>query len=172
VFYQVFATYCKAAESAMQTQQDILHQWVNHWSTAMAAPAGNGGTEQVQTVQKRWVENSIDVMNKHRELLDTQYKTGIQTIEDAFRIAEAKDPEEYLNLIEDLRRKSFENLRTSAETQMVESQAAMEKWLRAMARESVEEAILRRAYLKWLGEGCPDGQDRRHYFDAAREVRA
>lgn len=30
--------------------------------------------------------------------------------------------------------------------------------------------ILHRAYLKWLGEGCPDGQHLRHYFEAAREV--
>ncbi len=35
-----------------------------------------------------------------------------------------------------------------------------------------EAMILHRAYLKWLGEGRPDGQDRRHYFEAAQEVRA
>lgn len=33
-----------------------------------------------------------------------------------------------------------------------------------------EASILHRAYLKWLGEGCPDGQHLRHYFEAAREV--
>ncbi len=33
-----------------------------------------------------------------------------------------------------------------------------------------EAPILHRAYLKWLGEGCPDGQHLRHYFEAAREV--
>jgi uncharacterized protein (TIGR02271 family) len=36
-----------------------------------------------------------------------------------------------------------------------------------------DEAMIRQqAYLKWLEEGRPDGQDRRHYFEAAQEVRA
>jgi uncharacterized protein (TIGR02271 family) len=34
-----------------------------------------------------------------------------------------------------------------------------------------ESEIRYRAYLKWLEEGCPDGQDRRHYFEAAQQVR-
>ena len=47
----------------------------------------------------------------------------------------------------------------------------------AAARDTItegdEEAMIRhRAYLKWLDEGCPTGQDRRHYFEAAQEVRA
>ena len=33
-----------------------------------------------------------------------------------------------------------------------------------------EASILHRAYLKWLSEGCPDGQHLRHYFEAAREL--
>jgi Protein of unknown function (DUF2934) len=33
-----------------------------------------------------------------------------------------------------------------------------------------EASIRHRAYLKWLGEGRPDGQHLRHYFEAAREV--
>ena len=32
--------------------------------------------------------------------------------------------------------------------------------------------ILHRAYLKWLDEGCPDGQELRRSFEAAQEVRA
>ena len=36
---------------------------------------------------------------------------------------------------------------------------------------AVEEPILRRAYFKWVEEGCPDGQHIRHYFEALHEVR-
>ena len=36
---------------------------------------------------------------------------------------------------------------------------------------AVEEPILRRAYFKWVDEGCPDGQHIRHYFEALHEVR-
>jgi len=39
--------------------------------------------------------------------------------------------------------------------------------------DGAEEAeILHRAYLKWLEEGCPAGQDHRHYFEAIKQVRA
>ena len=32
------------------------------------------------------------MLNKHRESLDAQYKAGIKTIEEAFKVGEAKDP--------------------------------------------------------------------------------
>ena len=34
-----------------------------------------------------------------------------------------------------------------------------------------DEQIHRRAYFKWVDEGCPDGQHLRHYFEAQHEVR-
>ena len=55
--------------------------------------------------------------------------------------------------------------------QLSDAQAAPEKSLGVMGKADEEARILHRAYLKWLGEGCPEGQDRRHYFEAAREVR-
>ena len=68
MFYQVFAAYCKAAEFAMQIQQEMLRPWVNPWLMAMAAAVGSGRTEPVQTMQKRRLGNS--------EALDTQYKSA------------------------------------------------------------------------------------------------
>ncbi len=38
-------------------------------------------------------------------------------------------------------------------------------------RDAEEAQILHRAYLKWLGEGRPDGQHLRHYFEAERGIR-
>jgi len=40
----------------------------------------------------------------------------------------------------------------------------------AMTPGEEEAQIRERAYLKWLEEGRPTGQDRRHYFEAAKEV--
>ncbi|MBV8074884.1 MAG: YsnF/AvaK domain-containing protein [Planctomycetaceae bacterium] len=68
MYYQVFAAYCKAAESAMQMQQEMLRLWVNPWLTAMAAAGGRGRTEPVQTLQKRRPGNS--------EALDAQFKSA------------------------------------------------------------------------------------------------
>jgi uncharacterized protein (TIGR02271 family) len=68
VSYQVFAAYCKAAEFAMQIQQEMLRPWVNPWLMAMAAAVGGGRTEPAQTMRKRRLENS--------EALDTRYKSA------------------------------------------------------------------------------------------------
>ncbi|MBV8266520.1 MAG: YsnF/AvaK domain-containing protein [Planctomycetaceae bacterium] len=68
MYYQVFAAYCKAAESAMQMQQEMLRLWVNPWLTAMAAAGGRGRTEPVLTLQKRRPGNS--------EALDAQFKSA------------------------------------------------------------------------------------------------
>jgi uncharacterized protein (TIGR02271 family) len=68
VFYHVFAAYCKAAEFAMQIQQEMLRPWVNPWLMAMAAAVGSERTEPAQTMQKRRLGNS--------EALDTQYKSA------------------------------------------------------------------------------------------------
>src|SRR5512135_965603 len=73
----------------MQIQQEILRQWVNQWFMATAAAVGSGRTKQIQTMQKRRLENSTEVMNKHREALDPQSKSGVRMSEDAFRITEA-----------------------------------------------------------------------------------
>ena len=74
------------------------------------------------------------MLNKHRETLDAQYRAGIRTIEDAFRVGEAKDPEQFRKLTEELWRHSFECLKTVAEAQMRDFQAAMQKWLRPRPR--------------------------------------
>jgi uncharacterized protein (TIGR02271 family) len=68
VFYQIFAAYCKAAEFAMQIQQEMLRPWVNPWLMAMAAAVGSGQTEPAQTMQKRRLGNS--------EALDTRYESA------------------------------------------------------------------------------------------------
>jgi uncharacterized protein (TIGR02271 family) len=74
VFYHVFAAYCKAAEFAMQIQQEMLRPWVNLWVMAMAAAAGGERTEPIQTMQKRRLGDS--------EAFDTQ-GTSARTAEGA-----------------------------------------------------------------------------------------
>jgi len=89
---------------------------------------GAAWAEQAQSFQRRWLEGVTEVMNKHREKLDAQYKAGITAIEDAFRVTEAKTPEEYRRMTEDLWKKSFESLKGSAESQIHDFQKAIEAW--------------------------------------------
>lgn len=63
-------------------------------------------------------------------------------------------------------------VRGAEEAQPRGARALSEDGLETPAQSDGEAQILRRAYFKWIDESRPDGQDRRHYFEAAREVQA
>ena len=132
---QILDTYRKAAESTMKLQQEMLRSWTQQGSQTFALPTpGVVGAEEVHTAQKKWTETITDMLNKHRETLDAQYRAGIRTIEDAFRVAEAKDPEQFRKLTEELLRHSFECLKTVGESQMRDLQAAMQKGIETASK--------------------------------------
>jgi len=132
MFEQVFDQYRKAAESALQAQQELYRQWARHWAAVPGAFAEAGWNDPIQAFQKRWSESVTALVNKYREDLDARYQAGIKVIEQAFRTAEAKNPEEFRKLVEELWRKNLEFFRDMVETQMRDFQAAMEKWLEGM----------------------------------------
>ena len=139
---QVLDNFRKASESTVQLQQELFKQWTSQWtSAAPTLPGVNSDpaawTQQAQTFQKRWLETLTDMMNKHRESLDAQYKAGIRAIEESFRVNEAKSPDDYRRMTEELWRKSFENLKSSTETQIRDFQAAAQKWCELMAKAKV-----------------------------------
>jgi hypothetical protein len=134
MFDQVFDNFRKATETTLQAQQDLFRQWVSQWPSFPMTPAApsTGLSEQVRTFQKQWTDSVTALMTKHCEALDAQYRAGIKTIEDALRTTEAKSPEEFRKLTEELWRKSFEVLRQTIENQIRDFQAAVEKWSELM----------------------------------------
>lgn len=136
MFHQVFDNFRKATETTLQAQQDLFRQWMSQWPMLPANPPapGNGGggggaiPEQVRSLQKQWTDSVTALMTRHCESLDAQYRAGIKTIEDALRTAEARSPEEFRRLTEELWRKSFEVLKQTIENQIRDFQAAIEKW--------------------------------------------
>jgi NCAIR mutase (PurE)-related protein len=134
---QVFDNFRKASESTLQMQQDLIKKWTSQWPTTSAAAPGTDWAEQAQAFQKQWLESVTEIMTKHREKLDAQYKAGISAIEDAFKVTEAKTPDDYRKMTEELWRKSFETLKTSAETQVHEFEKAVEKWFEMMTKAKV-----------------------------------
>jgi hypothetical protein len=135
---QVFDNFRKASETTVQMQQELFKQWSTQFGgttpavPTMMTPAA--WTEKAQAFQKRWLETIAEMMNKHRESLDSQYKAGIRAIEETYRATEAKTPEEYRKVSEELWRKGFENLKTSAESQIRDFQAGVEKWFELAAK--------------------------------------
>jgi hypothetical protein len=116
MFDQMVDGFRKATESSLQIQQEILKQWTQQWLSGQ--PNMNGGSaEWTRTVQKRWMELTIEMLNKHRMSLDTMYSSGIQAIEQAFRITDAKSSEDYRRIVDDVWRKLFDTLKSQMEAQ-------------------------------------------------------
>lgn len=145
MFHPMLDQFRQAVESATQLQQDLVRNWSQTLFQGAMFPVsegtevGNGWIERVRSLQSGCAETVTDLLNRHRELLDTQYRAGIRTIEDAFRVGEAKDPEQFRKLTEELWRQSFTSAKTLTEVPMRDLQVATEKWL-AIATKSLTPA--------------------------------
>ena len=140
MFEQVFDSFRKASETTLQAQQDLFRQWMSQWPMFpmdTTTPGSKGAaSEQARSFQKQWNDTVTALMTKHCEALDAQYRAGIRTIEDALRTTEAKSPEEFRQLTEELWRKSFEVLKQTIENQIHDFQTAVEKWSELMTQKS------------------------------------
>jgi hypothetical protein len=134
MFDQVVDTFRKAIDSSMQIQQEMFRQFVQQWSQVPGVPTpgsmlANNWADQVHTIQRKWAQTITDLLNRHREVLDAQYRAGIRTIEDAFRVGEAKNPEQFRKLTEELWRQTFDSMKTVIESQMLDLQTVTQKGL-------------------------------------------
>jgi hypothetical protein len=111
---QLFDNFRKASESSMQMQQEFFKQWTQPWLSGGPFAASAPG-EAGRNLQRRWVELSVDMLNKHRQSLDSTYAAGIQIIEQTLRASDAKSPEDYRHMTEDLWRKLFETFKSQSE---------------------------------------------------------
>lgn len=116
MFDQMMDGFRKATESSLQVQQEVFKQWTQQWLSAQ--PNANGASaEWTRTVHKRWVDLTIEMMNKHRASIDAMYATGIQAIEQSFHITDAKSSEDYRRIVDELWRKLFDTLKGQLENQ-------------------------------------------------------
>jgi hypothetical protein len=135
MFDQIMDNYRRATESTLQFQQLMLRSWTQQWPSAFGVPApAMALTEQARAAQKKVGETITEMLNKHRKTLDAQYRSGIRAIEDAFRLGEAKDPEQLRKLTEELWRHSFDCLKSLSEGQMRDTQAVIQKWFDVMSQ--------------------------------------
>ena len=127
VFDQVFDHLRKTAESNIQMQQELFRQWGANWPGFPQQETA--WLERAQKFQKDWAKTVKELLSKHRETLDEQYRLAIDSLEDAFRVAQSSDPQEYAKRCEALCRKSLEALREVGEVQVKETQDALNKWI-------------------------------------------
>ncbi|HVX96783.1 MAG TPA: hypothetical protein VHK47_17845 [Polyangia bacterium] len=117
----------RASESSLQLQQEILKSWTRIWLTGAPGAAGTPGGEWSRGAQKRWLELGIEMMHKQREALDATFRAGIQLIEQAFQVGDAKNGDELRRMTEELWRKLFDLQKEQAEHQFRDFQSWVEK---------------------------------------------
>ena len=113
---QMMDGFRKATESSLQIQQEVFKQWTQQVMSAQPN-MGGGSADWTRTIQKRWMELTIEMLNKHRTSLDAMYSSGIQAIEQSFRMTDAKSSEDYRRVVDELWRKLFDTLKGQLETQ-------------------------------------------------------
>ena len=84
--------------------------------------------------QKKWAEFVTEQVKRQRETMEAQFSAGLKNIEEAFYLAEAKDPEELRTRTVELWQKSFDCLRKLYESQLRDFQAAAVKWTELVTR--------------------------------------
>ncbi len=100
-------------------------------ASATATPAA-AWLEQLSTAQRKCAEVVADMLKRHQETLDEEYRAGIRAIDDAFRVGEARNPEQFQRLGEELWRRNCEVLKTAVASQMHDVQSVMQKWYEAV----------------------------------------
>jgi hypothetical protein len=116
MFDQMMDGFRKATESSLQIQQEVFKQWTQQLMSAQ--PNMNGASaDSTRTMQKRWIELTLEMLNKHRASIDAMYASGIQAIEQSFRITDAKSSDEYRRIVDELWHKLFDTLKSQLETQ-------------------------------------------------------
>lgn len=128
LFEQVLDNVRKSVETNLQTQQEFFRQCAQAWPTG-GQGANLPWAEGVQRWQKQWSTGVTDMLRKHRETLDRQYKENIEALEDAFRVAQSQDPEEFSRRAQELCRKSLDLVKELGERQVREFQEAVGSWM-------------------------------------------
>jgi hypothetical protein len=126
MFDQMFEGYRKTSESWLQMQQDMMRQL---WQQGLTMPqaANVPGGDWSQGRQKRWLEMIIDLLNKHRESLDSLYRSSIQILEQTFQVTEARSPDDYRRLTEEVWRKVFEVMKNQSDATFRDFRSFAEK---------------------------------------------
>ena len=128
MFDQLFDGFRKASESSIMAQQEMLKQWVQQWPSASLSAASTA-IERNNSIQKLWVESAAEALNRQRELLNTTYRAGMNFVEQSARISDAKSPDDYRRMVEDLWRKMFESLKDQTEAQLQDLRKTSSAWI-------------------------------------------
>jgi hypothetical protein len=130
MFEPVFESLRKATDATVQMQQELFSKWTTMFPALPMVPAAY----EPLKFQKRCVEVIAELTRKQRESLEAQFNTGVKTIEESFRLCEAKGPEELRTKTVELWQKTFDSLRQVYDAQVKDFQTATAKWAELVTR--------------------------------------
>lgn len=121
----VFQGVRKAAETNLKMQQEIFQQWSHLFPIPSVQSVW---IDKLRDFQKQWTSTVSDMARKHRDVIDKQYQSAVESLDAALRVVEASNPEEYRRRAEQFCRKTLDCMKEISETQIHEFQEAVTKW--------------------------------------------
>ncbi len=116
----------RASESSVQMQQEMFRNLTRAWQSGAPGDMSAGG-DASRAAQKRGLELVVEMLNKHREAVDSAYKMSIQIIEQSLHLAESTSLNDSRKQAEDLWRKIFDAQKERAESQFRDFQSLLDK---------------------------------------------
>jgi hypothetical protein len=127
MFNQVFENFRQATESTIHLQQEMFKTWVKLWPGASASSPS--WDEELREFQKKWSNAIGEMLKRQREVTGAHFKAGLQNIEKAFQVGEAKTIEELRAKSLELWRTCFDDLRQVYEAQLKGFEGALDRWV-------------------------------------------
>jgi hypothetical protein len=140
MYEQVLESMRKATESSLRMQQDVLQQWSALWPGLPGPglpglPSAQGvWMDKVLEFRRQWSNAVSDLAHKHRNTVDRQYQAALEALDEALRVGETSNPEEYRKRTDQFCRKALECMREASEAQIKEYQEAMGKLSELVAK--------------------------------------
>jgi hypothetical protein len=113
---QLLDDFRRISESMLMMQQDVFRQWQR--VLLSATPGIRESGEWEKNMQKRWRELAVETLNKHRQMVDSTYKSSNELFEQALHVADAKSPDEYRQIVDNLWSQAFVSIKERSESQL------------------------------------------------------
>lgn len=141
MFEQIFDQYRRAVDSSFEMRQEMYRQWMNGLPVKPADLAASGAPDQARDelrhYQERWSRTVAEALERHRAVLNEQYRQGVEAISSAFRTTEAKTPEEFWRLTQEFWRKAIDSYKKAFQTQTRYLQNLAGMWLELVTKGKV-----------------------------------
>ncbi len=126
VFEEVCKNLKKATQANLKMQQDAMHQWATMWP-GLPTPQSIW-IDKVRDFQRQWSNTVSDLARKHRDTLNRQHQAALESLDEALRLTESTNPEDFRKRAEHLCRTTLDCMKEVSETNMEAFQQAMTKW--------------------------------------------